>query len=167
MPVELAVGCGKGAREPWIIITDEAAGPDTLRDYGLRFAIEAGFLDHKSGGFQWESSKLRDAGALRRLCLAMAPPRPRHGLAADRGAGAAYRPRPGTRPSRKPPDRSRWMDGLPCRYLFSKTPSIRRGSNQEVGAGTRYRGRSAPVQNRPATRAASRQTPASAMPNAK
>jgi hypothetical protein len=43
-----------------------------LRDYGLRFGIEEGFLDHKSGGFQWESSKLRDAQALQRLCLAMA-----------------------------------------------------------------------------------------------
>ena len=72
VPVELAVGWEKGAKEPWIIVTDDAAGPDTLRDYGLRFCIEEGFLDHKSGGFQWESSKLREAAALRRLCLVMA-----------------------------------------------------------------------------------------------
>jgi len=72
MPVERAVGWEKGAKEPWIIVTDEAAGPDTVRDYGLRFTIEEGFLDHKSGGFQWESSKLRDVEALQRLCLVMA-----------------------------------------------------------------------------------------------
>lgn len=46
--------------------------PHTLRDYGLRFAIEEGFLDAKSGGFQRESSRLRDAEALQRLCLVMA-----------------------------------------------------------------------------------------------
>lgn len=71
-PVELAVGWEKGAKEPWIIVTDETVGSDTLRDYGLRFCIEEGFLDHKSGGFQWESSKLRDTKALQRLCLVMA-----------------------------------------------------------------------------------------------
>jgi hypothetical protein len=72
VPVSLAAGWEKGAKEPWIVVSDEPAGPDTLRDYGLRFSIEEGFLDHKSGGFQWESSKLRDAQALQRLCLAMA-----------------------------------------------------------------------------------------------
>lgn len=72
VPVELAIGWEKGAKEPWIIVTDEAAGSDTLRDYGLRFTIEEGFLDHKSAGFQWESSKLRDVEALQRLCLVMA-----------------------------------------------------------------------------------------------
>jgi len=72
VPVSLAVGWEKGAKEPWIVVSDEPAGPETLRDYGLRFSIEEGFLDHKSGGFQWESSKLRDARALQRLCLVMA-----------------------------------------------------------------------------------------------
>lgn len=159
VPVEVAVGWEKGAKEPWILVTDAAAGPDTLRDYGLRFAIEEGFLDSKSGGFQWEASKLREAEALQRLCLVMAAATLalvcqgaavvaagrrrevdphwfrglsyarigwhwfRHALA--RG-GALIRtlalptacdPEP-ARASSKPPDRSRWMDDLPYRYLF-------------------------------------------------
>ena len=72
VPVSLAAGWEKGAKEPWVVVSDEPAGPGTLRDYALRFSIEEGFLDHKSGGFQRESSKLRDARALQRLCLVMA-----------------------------------------------------------------------------------------------
>ena len=72
VPVSRAAGWEMGAKEPWVVVSDEPAGPETLRDYGLRFSIEEGFLDHKSGGFQWESSKLRDARALQRLCLVMA-----------------------------------------------------------------------------------------------
>ena len=159
VPVELAVGWEKGAKEPWIVATDEAAGPQTLRDYGLRFAVEEGFLDHKSGGFQWESSRLRDAEAPQRLCLVMAAatlflacqgasvvasgrrrevdPHWRRGISYARIAwnwirralacgGAligklalptARDPEP-ARASRKQPDRSRWMDDMPCRYLF-------------------------------------------------
>jgi hypothetical protein len=158
-PVEVAVGWEKGAKEPWIIVTDEAAGPDTLRDYGLRFCVEEGFLDHKSGGFQWESSRLRDEEALQRLCLVMAAatlalvcqgaaavaagrrrevdPHWFRGLSYARigwnwirralargwaligslALPAARDPEP-ARASRRQPDRSRWMDDLPCRYLF-------------------------------------------------
>jgi hypothetical protein len=159
LPVELAVGWEKGAKEPWILVTDEAAGPETLRDYGLRFAVEEGFLDHKSGGFQWETSKLREAEALQRLCLVMAAaslvlicqgasvvaagrrreadPHGFRGLsyarigwnwirrALARGEAliqalalpTARDPEP-ARASRRQPDRSRWMDDIPCRYLF-------------------------------------------------
>jgi hypothetical protein len=166
LPLELAVGWEKGAKEPWIIVTDEAAGPDTLRDYGLRFAIEEGFLDHKSGGFQWETSKLREVEALQRLCLVMAAaslvlicqgasvvaagrrreadPHWFRGLsyarigwnwirrALARGEAliqalalpTAHDPEP-ARTSRKRPGCSRWMDDIPCRYLFLFTlPSI-------------------------------------------
>lgn len=159
VPVEVAVGWERGAKEPWIIVTDAAAGPDTLRDYGLRFTVEEGFLDSKSGGFQWESSKLREAEALQRLCLVMAAttlvlvcqgaavvaagrrrevdPHWFRGLsyarigwnwirrALARGEAlirtltlpSALDPEP-ARASRRPPDRSRWMDDLPHRYLF-------------------------------------------------
>jgi hypothetical protein len=72
LPVNLSVGWEKGAKEPWIVVSDEPTDAETLREYGLRFSIEEGFLDHKSGGFQWESSKLRDAKALQRLCFVMA-----------------------------------------------------------------------------------------------
>jgi len=72
LPVELAVGWEKGATAPWSLATDEAAGLPTLRCYGLRFCLEEGFWDHQSGGFPGESSRLRDAAAVPRLCLVLA-----------------------------------------------------------------------------------------------
>lgn len=68
----LVVGWQRGAEEPWVILSDEPTWPETLAEYALRFDIEEGFLDQKSNGFQWESSKLRDRHALRRLCFVMA-----------------------------------------------------------------------------------------------
>lgn len=68
----LVVGWQRGAKEPWVILSDEPTWPETLHEYGLRFHIEEGFLDQKSNGFQWESSKLRDRHALQRLCFVMA-----------------------------------------------------------------------------------------------
>lgn len=72
LPVHLAVGWEKGAKEPWIIVSDEPTDAETLYEYGRRFTIEEGFLDDKSNGFQWESSKLRQAEVLQRLCFVMA-----------------------------------------------------------------------------------------------
>lgn len=137
-----------------------------MYQYGRRFAIEEGFLDHKSGGFQWESSKLRDADALQRLCLVMAAATLAltcQGAAVvaegkrrlvdphwTRGLGYArigwnwirralargeeplaplslhglHDPEP-ARASKRQPDRSRWMDDLPWRYVFLfSAPSV-------------------------------------------
>ncbi len=44
----------------------------TFEEYGLRFDIEENFLDDKSHGFQLESSLIRSAKALERLCLVLA-----------------------------------------------------------------------------------------------
>jgi hypothetical protein len=44
----------------------------TFEEYRLRFDIEANFLDDKSNGFQLESSLIRSAKALERLCLVLA-----------------------------------------------------------------------------------------------
>ncbi len=157
--VHLAVGWDKGAKEPWIVVSDEPTDTETLVDYGKRFCIEEGFLDHKSNGFQWESSRLRDELALDRLCFVMAvatlvlvcqgvavvaqgqrravDPHWNRGLsyarigwnwidhALARGKALIDRlalltandPEP-VRPSRRQPDRSRWMDELPRRYIF-------------------------------------------------
>ena len=71
-PVHLVVGWSRGAEEPWIVLSDEPTWPETLGEYALRFDVEEGFLDQKSNGFQWESSRLRDRHALRRLCFVMA-----------------------------------------------------------------------------------------------
>ena len=72
LPVHLAVGWEKGAKEPWLIVSDEPTDAETLYEYGRRFTIEEGFLDDQSNGFQWESSKLRQAEVLQRLCFVMA-----------------------------------------------------------------------------------------------
>ena len=44
----------------------------TFEEYGLRFDIEENFLDDKSNGFQLESSLIRSANALERLCCVLA-----------------------------------------------------------------------------------------------
>ena len=79
------MGWEKGAKEPWLIVSDEPTDAETLYEYGRRFTIEEGFLDDKSNGFQWESSKLRQAEVLQRLCFVMAVATLVAGLPGGRG----------------------------------------------------------------------------------
>ncbi len=58
--------------EQWMLVSDRPTALETLDEYALRFDIEENFLDDKSAGFQLESSQLRDADALSRLCLVLA-----------------------------------------------------------------------------------------------
>lgn len=159
LPVHVAVGWEKGAKEPWIIVSDQPTDAETLYAYGRRFTIEEGFLDHKSNGFQWESSKLRDVEVLQRLCFIMAvatlvlvcqgvatvaagkrryvDPHWFRGQsyarigwnwicrACARGEAligtltllTLHDPEP-AKASKRQIDRSRWMDDLPCCYIF-------------------------------------------------
>lgn len=71
-PVHLAMARPLGSDEYWYVISDEAAELKTLEEYGLRFDIEENFLDDKSNGFQLESSRMRSAEALERLCFVLA-----------------------------------------------------------------------------------------------
>lgn len=71
-PLHLAVARPLGAGDDWYVISDEAAELKTLQEYGLRFDIEENFLDDKSNGFQLESSLIRSAQALERLCFVLA-----------------------------------------------------------------------------------------------
>ncbi len=71
-PVHLVVARPLGSEEYWYVISDEAAELKTLEEYGLRFDIEENFLDDKSNGFQLESSMIRSAKALERLCFVLA-----------------------------------------------------------------------------------------------
>lgn len=71
-PVNLALANPQGNEEPWYIISDAPAQVTTLDEYALRFDIEEGFLDDKSGGFQVESSRLDDPKAIARLFLVLA-----------------------------------------------------------------------------------------------
>jgi hypothetical protein len=54
------------------VVSDEPTEAKTFEEYGLRFDIEENFLDDKSNGFQLESSLIRSAHALERLCGVLA-----------------------------------------------------------------------------------------------
>jgi hypothetical protein len=71
-PVPLAMARPVGSAEYWYVISDEPTDVKTLEEYGLRFDIEENFLDDKSNGFQLESSLIRSARALERLCFVLA-----------------------------------------------------------------------------------------------
>jgi Transposase DDE domain len=70
--VHVALGMDHKSRERWIIVSDQPTSAQTFREYGWRFDIEEGFLDDKSNGFQLESSRIRSAKMLSRLCLVLA-----------------------------------------------------------------------------------------------
>jgi hypothetical protein len=71
-PVSLALARHSSIGEYWYIVSDEPTTVYTFEEYGRRFEIEENFLDDKSNGFQLESSLVRDAEALTRLCLVVA-----------------------------------------------------------------------------------------------
>ncbi|HZT99004.1 MAG TPA: transposase [Ktedonobacteraceae bacterium] len=61
-----------GYEHAWIVLTDLAPEQANVAWYGLRSWIEAGFKDVKRGGLGWHHCKMRDAGRVERLWLAMA-----------------------------------------------------------------------------------------------
>jgi hypothetical protein len=71
-PVHLALGRPLDSKEYWFVVSDERTAAQTFEEYGRRFDIEENFLDDKSNGFQLESSLLRSANALERLCGVLA-----------------------------------------------------------------------------------------------
>ena len=71
-PVHLALGYSPDGKERWCVASDEPVGIETFCEYGLRTDIEENFLDDKSNGFQLESSKIRSAEGLERLCMVIA-----------------------------------------------------------------------------------------------
>lgn len=71
-PVHLALAKPHGVKESWLIVSDQPTDVTTFDEYGLRFDIEENFLDDKSNGFQLESSLIRSAEALSRLCFVLA-----------------------------------------------------------------------------------------------
>lgn len=70
--VHLALAKPRGCRESWFIVSNLPTDVTTFDAYGLRFDIEENFLDDKSNGFQLESSLIRSANALSRLCFVLA-----------------------------------------------------------------------------------------------
>lgn len=71
-PVSLALARHTSNGEAWAVVSDEPTSVQTFVEYGWRFDIEENFLDDKSNGFQLESSLVRNADALGRLCLVLA-----------------------------------------------------------------------------------------------
>lgn len=71
-PVHLALGYSPDGKERWYVASDEPVDVETFYEYGLRTDIEENFLDDKSNGFQLESSKVRSAEGLERLCMVIA-----------------------------------------------------------------------------------------------
>jgi hypothetical protein len=71
-PVNIALANPADDEDPWYIVSDAPADVTTPDEYALRFDIEEGFLDDKSGGFQLESTKLADPEAISRLFLVLA-----------------------------------------------------------------------------------------------
>jgi hypothetical protein len=71
-PVHLALGYSPDGKERWYVASDEPVSIETFCEYGLRTDIEENFLDDKSNGFQLESSKIRSAEGLERLCMVLA-----------------------------------------------------------------------------------------------
>ncbi|WP_211167837.1 hypothetical protein [Pseudanabaena yagii] len=70
--VHIAAAWESGSREYWYILSTEPTTLQTFWEYGLRFDIEENFLDDKSNGFDLESSRLRSAPAISRLCFVIA-----------------------------------------------------------------------------------------------
>lgn len=71
-PVHVALARLENGSETWYVVSDEPTGLETFDEYGRRFNIEENFLDDKSNGFQLESSMIRSADALSRLCFVLA-----------------------------------------------------------------------------------------------
>jgi hypothetical protein len=71
-PVHLALGRPIDSKEYWFVVSDEPTASKTFVEYGRRFDIEENFLDDKSNGFHLESSLIRSANALERLCCVLA-----------------------------------------------------------------------------------------------
>lgn len=59
-------------RDPWLILTDLAPAEASITWYALRAWIEAQFKDIKSGGWQWDHTRMTDPERISRLWLVLA-----------------------------------------------------------------------------------------------
>jgi hypothetical protein len=57
--------------EPWVLLSDQPAGPAIARAYRRRFRVEATYQDCKRRGWNLEASKLTDPERFDRLLLAL------------------------------------------------------------------------------------------------
>jgi len=70
-PVQLTIHWAIGAPTPWVLLSDDPAGPSRVRLYRRRMRAEATYQDCKRRGFDLAHSKLIDRDRLDRLLLAL------------------------------------------------------------------------------------------------
>lgn len=67
------LGCWEeGHEDPWLVVTDLSPEAADVCWYGLRAWIEQGFKQIKSGGWQWQHTRMNDPARAERLWLAIA-----------------------------------------------------------------------------------------------
>jgi hypothetical protein len=71
-PVHLALARRHDGKAYGFVVSDEPTDLQTFAEYGLRVDLDENFFDDKSNGFPLESSLIRSAKALERLCLVLA-----------------------------------------------------------------------------------------------
>ena len=68
----LMVRWSEGYEEGWFVLTDLPAAEADCAWYGLRSWIERGFKHAKSGGWNWQDTRMNDPQRASRQWLAMA-----------------------------------------------------------------------------------------------
>jgi hypothetical protein len=63
---------GEGYEEPWFLVTDLAPDEADALWYGMRSWIEGGYRLLKSGGWEWQATRMTDPGRAERLWLVLA-----------------------------------------------------------------------------------------------
>jgi hypothetical protein len=71
MDLELTVIWDRTQDDPWVLVSDDPAGPARVRAYRRRTRIEATFADTKRRGFDLERTKISAPARLDRLILAV------------------------------------------------------------------------------------------------
>ena len=62
----------QGYEEPWFLVTDLAPDQSEALWYGMRSWIEGGYKLLKSGGWEWQATRMTDPGRVERLWLVLA-----------------------------------------------------------------------------------------------
>ena len=68
---ELTIVWPRRYAQPWLLLSDRAAGPDRVAEYRCRTHVEATYADTKTRGFDLEASRITDRNRLNRLMLAL------------------------------------------------------------------------------------------------
>jgi hypothetical protein len=70
-PAQLTIVWPRRYDQPWLLLSDRAAGPARVREYRRRVQVEAGYQDVKRRGWHLAGSKVTDPSRLHRLLFAL------------------------------------------------------------------------------------------------